>query len=89
MLHTFLITVAIVSGILSPVIVILFFIALINGFRSAKEALILKTVEAKMQPPFSAVEVSPRFEDGSMTVKFLKGDEVVWQGNIPRKVLEG
>lgn len=87
MLHTFLITLAIVTGILSPLLLLVLIAFIGNGLTALKEALVLKSVEAKMRPPYDTVEVSREFQTNGLAVRFIKKDEVIWQGNVTGKEL--
>lgn len=88
MMDVFLTTVAIVFGVLSPIILVLFLTAVVITGRSIPHLLELKLQELKRLPPFDDVEVMISTIDKTATARFIKNDEVIWQGNIPRAGME-
>lgn len=87
-LQAFLITLAIVAGILSPFIFILL-LNLINNFLMAlAHRLNIVVEEVKKQPPFDEVEVNVSPATNVMTVRFIKKGDIVWQGSSSRREME-
>jgi hypothetical protein len=80
-LQAFLITVAIVGGILSPFILILLIQAISNAMQAAGQAMINAAEEIKRQPPFEDVEVNVSPATRVMTMRFIKGGKTIWQGS--------
>lgn len=80
-LQVFLITIAILGGILSPLIII----ALIGSFGSTMNALTkaleIKLEEIKKAPPFDDVEVNVSPATRVMSMRFIKNDVVIWAGS--------
>lgn len=87
-LQAFLITIAIVGGILSPIILI----ALIGTMGKTAELLAAKlnqiTAELKRKPPFSDVEVNVNPATNVMTVRMIKDGDIIWQGASSRREME-
>lgn len=80
-LQAFLVTMAIVAGILSPFIFILL-LNLINNFLMAlAHRLNIAVEEVKKQPPFDDVEVNVSPATRVMTMRFIKKDVVIWAGS--------
>lgn len=80
-LQAFLITLAIVAGILSPFLFILL-LNMINNFLIALAArLNIAVEEVKKQPPFDDVEVNVSPATQVMTMRFIKKDVVIWAGS--------
>ena len=80
-LQAFLVTMAIVAGILSPFIFILL-LNLINNFLMAlAHRLNIAVEEVKKQPPFDDVEVNVSPATRVMTIRFIKGGTVIWAGS--------
>lgn len=77
----FLVTVAIVGGILSPIIVIYVLGLIGNAFTMMGQALINKSEEIKKAPPFDEVDVNVNPATRVMTVRFHKKGQVIWQGS--------
>lgn len=87
-LHAFLVTMAIVAGILSPFIFILL-LNLINNFLMAlAHRLNIAVEEVKKKPPFDEVEVSVSPATNVMTARFIKNGDIVWQGSSSRRAME-
>lgn len=86
--QVFLITLAIVAGILSPFI---FILALnwINNFLIALAArLNIAVEEVKKRPPFDKVEVNVSPATNVMTARFIKDGVIIWQGSSSRREME-
>lgn len=80
-LQAFLITLAIVGGILSPFILIML-LNNINNFLIALAAkLNIAVEEVKKKPPFDDVEVNVSPVTRVMTMRFVKNDVVIWSGS--------
>lgn len=87
-IQAFLITVAIVGGILSPLILISF-IHTMGKIAEALAAHINKfTAELKRRQPFEDVEVNVNPATKVMTVRILKDGDIVWQGASSRRQME-
>lgn len=87
-LTAFLVTVAIVGGILSPFILIY----VLGLFGKTLEAITLGlqgwVEDVKKRPPFDDVEVNVNPATNTMTVRMLKYGKIVWQGASSRNRLE-
>lgn len=87
-IQAFLITVAIVGGILSPIIII----ALIGTMGKMAELLAAQlnkfTTELKRKPPFTDVEVNVNPATNVMTVRMIKDGDIIWQGASSRREME-
>ncbi len=84
----FLVTIAIIGGILSPLILI-YVLGLIGKFLDIQ----VKGVEGwlediKKRPPFDEVEVNVSPATNVMTARFLKNGVIVWQGSSSRREME-
>lgn len=87
-LQAFLITLAIVAGILSPFLFILL-LNMINNFLIALAArLNIAVEEVKKQPPFDEVEVNVSPATNVMTARFIKNGDIIWQGSSSRRAME-
>lgn len=86
--NAFLITVAIVGGILSPFILILF----IQMMTQAMKALAFKlegwAADMQKRPPFDEVEVNVNPATNVMTARFLRKGAIIWQGASSRREME-
>lgn len=80
-LTAFLVTMAIVAGILSPIIVIFILHIMSNGMLALAHRLNMLTEELKKKPPFDDVEVNVSPSTRVMTMRFIKGGTVVWAGS--------
>lgn len=86
--QAFLVTIAIVAGILSPFIFILV-LNYINNFLIALAArLNIAVEEVKKRPPFDEVEVSVSPPTNVMTARFIKNGDIIWQGSSSRREME-
>lgn len=87
-ISAFLITIAIVGGILSPIILIGF----IGTMGKMAELLAAKlnqiTAELKRKPPFTDVEVNVNPATNVMTVRMIKDGDIIWQGASSRREME-
>lgn len=83
-LQAFLVTVAIVGGIFSPIILI----ALIGSFGNAMKALAAgleaKVEEIKKRPPFDDVELNLNPATKILSGRIIKDNAVLWQGDVRR-----
>ena len=84
----FLYTVAIVAGILSPIIIIALIFAGIGFMNTVGLAMINKAEELKKAPPYDDVEVNLDPRTNVLTTRFIKNDVVIWQGSTTRRELE-
>lgn len=82
--NTFLTTIAIVAGILSPFILI----TLLDTIRKSMVALSIKleakTEELKKMPPFDDVELNLSKATKMLSGRIIKDGKVIWQGSISR-----
>ena len=87
-LQAFLVTMAIVAGILSPFIFILL-LNLINNFLMAlAHRLNIAVEEVKKQPPFDDVEVNVSPATRVMSMRFYKNDTVIWAGSATQNAID-
>lgn len=80
----FLVTIAIIAGILSPLIVVAVFGAISNSMKVAAAGIILKAEEVKKLPPFDDVELNLNPSTKVLTGRIIKNDAVLWQGSVTR-----
>jgi hypothetical protein len=83
-LNAFLITIAIVGGILSPIILIAFFGAVGSTMKGLTRAMEAKTEEIKRMPPFDDVELNLNPSTNVLQGRIIKNDAVLWQGSVTR-----
>lgn len=84
----FLNTLAVVFGILSPVIVVFFLLIIVQAFKTLPHAMEIKADELRKRPPFTDVEVNVNPATNVMTVRMIKDDEVIWEGASSRRQME-
>lgn len=84
-INAFLITIAIVSGILSPVLVIAFLGAVTNSMKVATASIIKAGEEAKKLPPFDDVELNLNPSTKVLTGRIIKNEKILWQGSVRRQ----
>ncbi|HRJ06892.1 MAG TPA: hypothetical protein PK911_05095 [Candidatus Saccharibacteria bacterium] len=77
----FLVTLAIVGGILSPIIVIYILGLFGKSLSILGQAMINKAEEIKKAPPFDEVDVNVSPATRVMTVRFFKRGQLVWKGS--------
>lgn len=87
-IQAFLVTIAIVGGILSPLILITFISTLGKTMEAVAAQLNKFTAELKRKPPFEDVEVNVNPATNVMTVRMLKNGEIIWQGASSRRDME-
>lgn len=87
-IQAFLVTVAIVGGILAPFILITIIGAFGNSMKVLAAALEGKVEEIKKRPPFDEVEVNVSPATNVMTARFIKDGSVIWQGASSRRQME-
>jgi hypothetical protein len=87
-LTAFLITLGIIGGILSPVILVAVFGAISNSMKALTAKINQATENLKRQPPFSDVEVNVNPATNVMTVRFDKDGVPIWQGSSSRREME-
>lgn len=84
-INAFLITVAIVGGILSPFILI----TLIGSFNNFMKALALSlegwVEDVKKRPPFDDVELNLNPMTKVLSGRLIKDEKVIWQGSVRRQ----
>lgn len=80
-LQAFLITMAIVAGILSPIIIIFILHIVSNGMLALAHRLNMITEDIKKRPPFDDVEVNVSPATRVMTMRFIKNGTVIWAGS--------
>lgn len=87
-INAFLITVAIVGGILSPFLVFTI-LGIIGQILSALgQALVNKAEEIKKAPPYDDVELNLNPATNVLSARLIKNEQIVWQGSVTRKELE-
>ena len=87
-LQAFLVTIAIMGGILSPFI-LLAILALMAQSMGALGAKLTATAEnMKRQPPFDDVEVNVSPATRVMTMRFIKNGVSIWQGSASQNSLD-
>lgn len=84
-INAFLITVAIVGGILSPFILIVMLNSFGNTMQALAHKLEGKTEEIKKAPPFDDVEVNVNPMTHVAKARFIKNGAVIWQGDVSRR----
>ena len=84
----FLITVAIVGGILSPFILIMVLNTLMLGLKGMAHALEIKAHEMVTAPPFDDVEANLNPMTKVLSIRIKKNDKVLWQGSATRNEQE-
>lgn len=87
-IQAFLVTVAIIGGILSPFILIMVITTFSNTMKALAAALEGKVEEIKKRPPFDEVEVNVSPATNVMTARFIKDGSVIWQGASSRRQME-
>jgi hypothetical protein len=87
-LNAFLITIAIVGGILSPFLVFTVLGLIGNVLKAVGQALENKAEEIKKAPPYDDVELNLDPATKVLTARLIKNDKIVYQGSVTRKELE-
>lgn len=87
-LNAFLITIAIVGGILSPFLVFTILGLIGKTLSAVGQALINKAEEIKKAPPYDDVELNLNPATNVLTARLIKKDEIVWQGSVTRNEIE-
>lgn len=87
-LTAFLITLGIIGGICSPLIVVAVFGAISNSAKAAVERYRLASVEAAKSAPFDDAEVNVNPSTNVMTVRLIRKGKTVWQGASSRRDME-
>lgn len=87
-LNAFLITIAIVGGILSPIIFIALVGMITNFLKVVSQQLEGWVEDVKKRPPFEDVEVNVNPATNVMTVRMIKDGKTVWQGASSRRQME-
>lgn len=83
-IQAFLVTIAIIGGILSPIIVILVLGVLVGTISTALGKIALKLKELEKAPPFDDVEANLNPMTKVLSVRFYKRGKVLWQGSATR-----
>lgn len=84
-IQAFLVTVAIVGGILSPIIIIAIIGAFGNAMQALAHAMEGKTEEIKKLPPFDDVELNLNPQTRILSGRIIKDNNVLWQGSVRRQ----
>lgn len=87
-IQAFLITVAIVGGILSPFIVIMLLHTFLMFMKALAHRLELWAIEAQKLPPFDDVEANLNPMTKVLSIRIKKNDRVLWQGSATRNEQE-
>lgn len=77
----FLVTIAIIGGILSPIIALYLLTLIGKALGIIGQAMINKAEEIKKAPPFDDVEVNVSPATRVMSMRFIKRGQVVWSGS--------
>ena len=81
----FLVTLAVVGGILSPFILIMVITAFSNSMKALAGAAEAKVEEIKKLPPFDDVELNLNPATRILTGRIIKDEKVLWQGSVRRQ----
>lgn len=81
----FLYTVAIVAGILAPIILIALIFAGIGAMNTASLKMIEKVENARKAPPFDDVELNLNPATHVLSGRIIKNEVVIWQGSVRRQ----
>lgn len=84
-IQAFLITVAIVGGILSPLILLNILSLWGKSMTALAHKLEAKTEEIKQKPPFDDVELNLNERTKVLSGRIIKDEQVLWQGSVTRK----
>ena len=84
-IQAFLITLAIVGGILSPILLIAFIGSFGNAMKALAAGLEAKVEEIKKLPPFDDVELNLNPSTKILTGRIVKDNKVLWQGSVRRQ----
>lgn len=84
----FLVTVAIVAGILSPVIIVLLLTGIVRFLESLAHGMNGWAEDIKKRPPFDEVEVNVSPATNQMVARFLRNGVIIWQGASSRREME-
>ena len=87
-LNAFLITIAIVGGILSPFLVFTILGLIGKALTALSHGLEAKATEIKKAPPYDDVELNLNPATNVLTARLIKNDEIIYQGSVTRKELE-
>jgi hypothetical protein len=87
-LQAFLITIAIVGGILSPFLVFTILGLIGKTLSAIGQALVNKAEEIKKAPPYDDVELNLNPATNVLQARLIKRGEVVWQGSVSRNEIE-
>lgn len=87
-INAFLITVAIVGGILSPLILIMVLQNILMFLKALAHRIELWAVEAQKLPPFDDVEANLNPMTKVLSIRIKKNDKVLWQGSATRNEQE-
>lgn len=84
----FLITVAIVGGILSPFILIMVLNTIMLGMKGLAHALEIKARDMLTAPPFDDVEANLNPATNVLSIRIIKNGKALWQGSATRNEQE-
>lgn len=87
-LQAFLITIAIVGGILSPFLVFTILGLIGKTLSAIGQALVNKAEEIKKAPPYDDVELNLNPATNVLQARLIKRGEIVWQGSVTRNEIE-
>ena len=87
-LQAFLITIAIVGGILSPFLVFTILGLIGQTLSAIGQALVNKAEEIKKAPPYDDVELNLNPATNVLTARLMKKGEIVYQGSVTRNEIE-
>lgn len=84
----FLVTIAIVGGILSPFLLFTILGLIGKLLEALANGLEAKAEEIKKAPPYDDVELNLNPATNVLTARLLKRGEIVYQGSVTRKEIE-
>lgn len=83
-LTVFLVTLAVVGGILSPLILIMVITTFSNSMKALAARLELAVKNADRLPPFDDVEANLNPMTKVLSIRIVKAGKVLWQGSATR-----
>lgn len=87
-IQAFLITVAIVGGVLSPFILITLLHTFLMFMKALAHRIELWAIEAQKAPPFDDVEANLNPMTKVLSIRIMKNGKALWQGSATRNEQE-
>lgn len=84
----FLVTLAVIGGILSPLILIMVLNSIMLGLKSLAHALEIKARDMLTAPPFDDVEANLNPMTKVLSIRIIKNGKPLWQGSATRNEQE-